>query len=333
MSPVVGKSDSIQNRSAIEPPFSLSIRELCKDDLSEADRVFRLAFGTFIGLPDPLAFFAGREIIRPRWLLNPVGALAAESNGELIGSDFATAWGSVGFFGPLTVRPDFWDRGVAKRLLERSMPLFDAWNVRHTGLFTFPHSTKHVGLYQRFGFYPRFLTAVMIQQIALMSSPPDIARFSALAVDQQKEALRACRDLTEQLFGGLNLETEIRAIQQHNFGDTVLLWEGSRLRGFAVCQFGKGSEGGPNCCYIKFAAAHPGANVGANFDCLLDHCRALAITESLPAIEAGVNLACDDAYKKMLAHGFRTVVQGIAMHRPNDSGYHRPSSYVISDWR
>ncbi len=33
--------------------------------------------------------------------------------------------------------------------------------TQHAGLFTFAHSQKHVGLYQRFGFWPRFLTALM----------------------------------------------------------------------------------------------------------------------------------------------------------------------------
>ena len=48
--------------------------------------------------------------VRNRWLADPEAAFAAEAAGEIIGSNFATNWGSVGFFGPLTIRPDFWDR-------------------------------------------------------------------------------------------------------------------------------------------------------------------------------------------------------------------------------
>jgi hypothetical protein len=53
-----------------------------------------------------------------------------------VASNFATRWGSVGFFGPLTVRPDLWDRGVAKRLIEATMELFAKWAslwFRHRG--------------------------------------------------------------------------------------------------------------------------------------------------------------------------------------------------------
>jgi hypothetical protein len=42
------------------------------------------------------------------------------------------------------VLPEYWDRGVAQRLLETTMTVFDRWGVRHTGLFTFPQSAKHV---------------------------------------------------------------------------------------------------------------------------------------------------------------------------------------------
>jgi len=137
------------------------IRPLQESDLPTADRILRLAFGTFVGLPDPTSFFGDADIVRTRFLANPSAALAAEVKGELVGSNFVTNWGSVGFFGPLSVRPDLWDRGVAKRLLESTIKLFDKWGTKYAGLFTFSDSPKHIGLYQKFGFWPWFLTAIM----------------------------------------------------------------------------------------------------------------------------------------------------------------------------
>jgi GNAT superfamily N-acetyltransferase len=332
VSEVVGGSSSIQSKTS-DANGRISIRQLRENHLAEADRIFRLAFGIFIGLPDPLQFFAGRELIRPRWLADAPAALAAECDGELIGSNFAVMWGSVGFFGPLTVRPDFWDRGVAKRLLEATMPLFEQRGVRHVGLFTFPHSGKHLGLYQKFGFYPRFLTAVMIREVG--GAPPSIefTRYSALSAAEQNETLRGCREVTELLYEGLDLEHEIRAVQEHRFGDTILVRGGARVDAFAVCHLGAGTEGGPNCCYIKFAATRPGPNAGENFSRLLACCNALAAAEGLASIEAGVNLACEPAYRQMVASGFRPVIHGVAMHKPNESGYLGPNAYVIGDWR
>ena len=31
--------------------------------------------------------------------------------------------------------------------------------------------------------------------------------------------------------------------------------------------------------------------------------------------------------------GFRTDIQGVAMQRSNDPGYHVPGAYIIDDWR
>jgi hypothetical protein len=74
----------------------------------------RLAFGTFIGLPEPMSFMGDAAYIRNRWLARREAAFAAAVDEQVIGSNLATNWGSVGFFRPLTVRPDYWDRGVAK---------------------------------------------------------------------------------------------------------------------------------------------------------------------------------------------------------------------------
>ena len=134
---------------------------LKQSEIEEADRIVRLAFGTFLGLPNPLDFMGDRNFMTPRWRSTHVKVIAAREGGRLIGSNVVTRWGSFGFFGPLTVLPEYWDRGVAQRLLEATMKVFDRWGVRHTGLFTFAHSAKHVGLYQKFGYWPRYLTAIM----------------------------------------------------------------------------------------------------------------------------------------------------------------------------
>src|SRR5258707_6556185 len=90
-----------------------------------------------------------------------VASFGATLDGKLVGSNFATNWGSVGFFGPLTVRPDLQERGIARALLAKTMEQFDTWETRHVGLFTFSDSAKHIALYQKYGFYARFLTAIM----------------------------------------------------------------------------------------------------------------------------------------------------------------------------
>src|SRR5215204_740394 len=102
----------------------LQIRPLQAADLPAADAVRRLAFGTFLGLPDPMSFRGDASPVRTRYLADPGGSFAALLDDELIGTNFAVDWGSVGFFGPLSVRPDLWGRRIAQRLLEPVLETF-----------------------------------------------------------------------------------------------------------------------------------------------------------------------------------------------------------------
>jgi hypothetical protein len=257
--------------------------------------------------------------------------------GRLIGSNVATRWGSFGFFGPLTVLPEYWDRGVAQRLLEATMTIFDRWGVRHTGLFTFPQSAKHVGLYQKFGYWPRYLTAIMTRtpeaNPASQAKPAHApALLSAFTKSQREQAIQACGKLTHKIDKGLDLAGEIRAVLAQRTGDVVLTYTRGVLDAFAVCLNGPGSEGGETTCYVKFGAARGGAGAGERFDKLLDACEAFASSRGA-TVEAGVNLAREDAYRRLRSHGYRVTMQGIAMQRPHADGFNRADVYVIDDWR
>ena len=49
--------------------------------------------------------------------------------------------------------------------------------------------------------------------------------------------------------------------------------------------------------------------------------------------EDALALAREDAFRRMRAHGFRTMAQGIAMQRPHEEGFNGAGVYVIDDWR
>jgi len=305
------------------------IRPLERQDLPEAQRIFAVAFGTFLGLPDPSAFMRDRDLIGTRFVADPRGALAANSSGELIGSVFAANWGSLGFFGPLTIRPDHWDRGAGKKLLAGVVDIFDSWNALHRGLFTFPHSTKHVHLYQKFDFWPRFLTAVMSKPAIRSDAEVPWSKFSDVPETGMPAALANARQAAGSVLEGLDLTIEILSVNSQKLGDTILLWNDSGLEAFAICHCGVGTEAGGDVCYVKFAMARS----APAFDRLLSVCVAFAVSRGVSRLEAGVNLGRFDAYRHMLRRGFRTQLQGVAMHYKNDPGYSRPDAFVIDDWR
>ena len=316
---------------------AIKVGVLKQSELKEAGRIVRLAFGTFLGLPDPLDFMGDSDLMTPRWHSTHVKVIAAREGSRLIGSNVATRWGSFGFFGPLTVLPEYWDRGVAQQLLESTMTIFDQWGVRHTGLFTFAQSAKHVGLYQKFGYWPRYLTAIMTRtpeaNPAPQAKPANAPTLlSAFTKSQREQAIHACGRLTHKIDKGLDLAGEIQAALAQRTGDVVLTYTRAVLDAFAVCLNGPGSEGGEKTCYVKFAAARGGAGAGERFDKLLEACDAFAASRGA-TIEAGVNLAREDAYRRMRAHGYKVSMQGVAMQSPHANGFNRADVYVIDDWR
>jgi GNAT superfamily N-acetyltransferase len=317
-----------------ETRTDVSIRPLEEGDLPEADRIMRVAFGTFLGLPDPSGFMGDADYVGTRWLADPSAAFGAYVGDEVVGSNFATNWGSVGHFGPLTIRPDLWNRGVGSRLMEPIMECFARWGTEHAGLFTFADSPGHIHLYEKFGFWAGHLTAVMSKPVA-EKRPPALrwVRFSELSEGDRAAILDSCRELTDAVYEGLDLEREMRAVEAQGLGDTVLLWEDAHLVGLAVCHWGGGTEAGSGGFYIKFGAIRPGPEAGEHFERLLDACEALATTQGAQRLIAGVNMGRHEAYRALLTRGFRTDLQAVAMHKPNEPGYNRSEVYVIDDWR
>ena len=309
-----------------------SVRPLAPPDLPQAHRIVRAAFGTFFGAPDLETFWTDFDYIYGRHGCEHTASFAIDCDGELAGTNFATRWGSVGFFGPLSIRPDLWNHGLAQPLVAAASEAFESWGTSHSGLCTFPQSTKHIWLYQKFGFYPRFLTPIMAAP-AKTGLLPESSRYSALAAPEREAAEAASSALTDEVYAGLDLRGEIRTVAARNFGDTLLLWEGSRLAGFAICHWGPASEAGAETLFVKFGAVRSGVGAEARFDALLDNTSALAASVGMNKVLAGVNSAREEAYRQMGARGFRAVFNVVTMHRSNDAGYSRPGIYALDDWR
>jgi len=297
-----------------------------EDDLDAADRVVRLAFGTFRGLPDPKEAFGDADRVRTRFHAAPDHAWVAEADDNVVGAVFATRLGSFGYFGPLAVLPEYWDRGIGKQLLRPVMEALDGWAVRQAGLFTFASSPKHVGLYQAHGFWPGSLVSVLAKPVAEeLDTPYDLA-----AVEHSDEVRR----LTDAVFDGLDLGHEIAAVRDQDLGETILLRRDGTLVGVAVCHCGGGSEAGSGACYVKFGAVAPGATAAADFERLVDACGTFAARSGLERLVAGINVGRLDAYRRLLARGFRSELIGVSMWlRPDGPSFDTPADYVLDDLR
>ena len=335
--------------SGILDYMDVIVRRLQDSDLEEADKILRLSFGTFMGLADPMTCFGDADYVKTRFHTDPDLTIAAEVNGRLVGFNFITNWGSVGFFGPLCIHPEFWNKGIANILLGPTMDLFTKMNIRYAGLFTFAHSTKHVHLYQKYGFWPRFLTAIMSKYIKDIPGIKDetennitkgkhfIKRFSEISKDKQASVLEDCVRLTNNIYEGLDLRKEISATHNQKLGDTIVLYDNmhrnEKAFGLAVFHYGAGTEAGSDVCYVKFGAVLPNEDAKGKFAELLSAVEQLASEKGISKINAGVNMERHNAVKTMLNNGFKTDMQGVSMYKPNEQGYNSPNAYIIDDMR
>jgi hypothetical protein len=173
----------------------------------------------------------------------------------------------------------------------------------------------------------------MSKPVAQVKSSSQWTRFSEVPETERDSVLNACREVTDAIYEGLDVAHEIRAVAAQKLGDTIFLWDDSRLLALAVCHIGPGTEAGSGVCYIKFGAVRPGPAAEHDFKRLLEVCEHMASMQQASRLRAGVNTARHEAYRQMLAHGFRTDMQGVVMSRPNEAGYNRPGVYLLDDWR
>lgn len=74
------------------------IRDLKEEEIDKAEKLLILAFS-----PDTLTWAGTGNFAKNRFYYTK--SIAAELDGELVGINFATIWGSFGYFGPLGVHP------------------------------------------------------------------------------------------------------------------------------------------------------------------------------------------------------------------------------------
>lgn len=306
--------------------MQVDVRPLGAGDLEAANRVLRDAFAAVLG-EDALG---DADPLRTRLAAGHVRGIGAFLGGVLVGSAVVTRWGSVGLVGPLSVEPALWGRGIASGLLGGVGRVLDGWGVTHRGLFTFAHSPRHHALYQNFGYWPRFLTALMSSEVP--AGLPRGEGWTALSVvPDRRAAVAACAELAGQVHPGLDLTAEIASLRDQGLGDVVLVGDPQQPDAFAICHDGPGSEAGSGTAYVKFGAARPGDH-GA-FVALVAACREHASAVGARRLVVGVNTARHAAYRHLGEAGFRTDVPGVTMHHGNAPGYDRPDTYVLDDWR
>jgi hypothetical protein len=134
--------------------------------------------------------------------------------------------------GPLAVRTEYQGLGTGKEIVLRGVEWLKAQGATVIGLETMPRTMDNIGFYSRLGFSPGRLTITTTLEATLADTPARmLGRLSGSARD---DALGECHALVQRLLPGYDYTREISLTHDLALGDTVLLYEGDTIVGFAL---------------------------------------------------------------------------------------------------
>ncbi len=156
-----------------------------------------------------------------------------DARGEIGAFNMVHHSGAEGWMGPLAVRTEYQGNGAGKEIVERGVAWLRERRARIIGLETMPRTMDNIGFYSALGFVPGRLTVTLTLDAATGDRAPDLfGRFNARDRDNTIEETRA---LVSAIAPGYDFTREIELTDSLSLGDTVLLFDRDRLRGFAVC--------------------------------------------------------------------------------------------------
>jgi len=155
-----------------------------------------------------------------------------DDRGRIVAFNMVHRSGTEGWMGPLAVRTEYQGLGTGKEIVLRGVEWLKSQGATVIGLETMPRTMDNIGFYSRLGFSPGRLTITTTLEAALADTPARLlGRLSGAARD---EALAECRALVQRLVPGYDYTREILLTQELGLGDTVLLYDGDTLAGFAL---------------------------------------------------------------------------------------------------
>ena len=155
-----------------------------------------------------------------------------DDRGHIVAFNMVHRSGTEGWMGPLAVRTEFQGSGIGKEVVARGIEWLKSVGANVIGLETMPRTMDNIGFYSRQGFLPGRLTITTTLEATYGDVPAKlIGRLSPAARD---DALLECRALVQRMLPGYDYTREILLTGELALGDTVLLYAGDRIIGFAL---------------------------------------------------------------------------------------------------
>lgn len=155
-----------------------------------------------------------------------------DERGHIVAFNMVHQSGKEGWMGPLAVRTEFQGAGTGKEIVLRGIEWLKARGASVIGLETMPRTMDNIGFYSRLGFLPGRLTITTTLEAAFGDLPATL--IGRLSTRAREDVLAECRALVQRLLPGYDYTREITLTHELSLGDTVLLYDGDTLIGFAL---------------------------------------------------------------------------------------------------
>lgn len=323
----------------------IRVRRIRKGDLAAVRDVVEAAFGDFLERlhgERPRPVFGGAQYVHHRWLMEPWGCFVAEAqDGKIVGGSIAVTWGSIGILGPLAVATAYQGQKVGQQLLKATQGFFHENRVGLHGLATYPQSPRHLALYGKFGYRPRFLMAVMSKTLdriepgrgSKLPRGVRVQNFSKLTEREKRATLPKLTQITNRIYPGMNVSKEVEIVDGLSLGDTLVLVREGTVQGFSIYHTAAGSEAPTGAGLIKFLAVDPYRKRPEHFLQLLAACEDMVTTAGHQRIVAPIYTAYHRAYELIQQERYRVEFTLVRMKQGKNQDYDDPEGFVLDDWR
>lgn len=324
----------------------IKIRRIRKGDLTKARDVVEQAFADFFERQlgtRPRQVFGGAQYVHHRWLMEPWGCFVAEEGEtKIVGTAVAVMWGTLGLLGPVAVLANYQNQDIGKQLVMACQGFFDENGATLQGLVTSASSAKHLVFYQRFGYRPRGILAIMskslerreiLQAVKPVRSATTVVRYSALEEAKKKAAMQRLRRISNGIWRGMDLSKEVEIADGLALGDTLLLEKGREIIGFAIYHVPGVSEAPQGSLYVKFAAVDPRHRKVEHLQALLAAAEEIGHQNGLQRVMVPAYTPYWAAYQSSLERGYQIESTMVRMLRGKQLPDEDPAQLVLDDWR
>jgi GNAT superfamily N-acetyltransferase len=247
---------------------------------------------------------------RYRLEVDPHGCHVAVSGDEVVGANFSVLRGTLGWFGPLAVRPDAQGHGIAQRLVTECLRAADQRGVRLMGLETVANSPQHVHLYLKLGFRPAWTG------ISFRGEVRDGQMPRGVDVDGAIPKL-------DYLYPGYDATNDARATRAAKVGVTLTYGDG-----FAICHHINTLWTDTSIVYVPLIVAPD----RKTFDILLRAVEAVAREHGKAHVVTQVPGSSWATQEALLEHGYESGGAALRMKRGENLDYDAGSFYYCDDW-